>query len=282
MVSDVVLDDVSCSCARIDDLSDPRVADYRNVPDPELLREHGVFVAEGRLAVRTLLRASRYRTRSLLVTDSALRSLRAVLDDRTGDGRMVPTFISTPVQMREIVGYNVHRGCLALGERSVPMSPADVLPASARLVIILEALGNADNVGGVFRNAAAFGAQAVLLSPGCCDPLYRKAIRVSTAASLRVPFAQVPDWPDGLAALGREGFTVVALTPDDEATDIDEFIAAGRPDRVALLVGTEGDGLSSKVKALADVRVRIPMAPGIDSLNVATAAGIALHGFRHR
>ena len=220
----------------------------------------------------------------LLVTDSALRTLRDVLDNRTSDGERVPVFLATPDQMGQIVGYDVHRGCLASGERLATLSLADVLPAdsNARLVVVLETVGNADNVGGVFRNAAVFGADAVLLSPGCCDPLYRKVIRVSIGASLWMPFAEIPDWPDGLAMLRERGFRIVALTPDGDATPIGDFITASQPDRVALLVGAEGHGLSPHAKALADARVRIPMARGIDSLNVATTAGIALHRFRDR
>ena len=267
----------------IDDLNDPRIADFRNVPDPELLRQRGVFIAEGRLVVRALLTASRYRPRALLVTETALRSVQDLFDGGQDDEEEVPLFLATPACMHEIIGFNVHRGCLALGERPAELSMADVLPAGSnpRLVVALEGLGNADNIGGVFRNAAAFGADAILLSPGCCDPLYRKAIRVSMGASLSMPFAPVADWPDGVAALRERGFSIVALTPDLDATDLREFASAARcPRRVALLLGTEGDGLSPDAKALADARVRIAMQPGVDSLNVATAVGIALHHFQ--
>ena len=259
---------------RVDDTQDPRLVDYRTVPDPVLLRERGLFVAESRLVVRELLAHPRLRTRSLLVTEAALESLRDLLDTRPDD---LPIYVGTPQVLRQIVGFQVHRGCLAVGERSERANDAG-LPRllSARLVVVLEDVGNPDNVGGIFRNAAAFGAECVLLSPKCCDPLYRKAIRVSLGATLRVPFGHIDDWPDGLIRLRHMGFTIAALTPEPDAEDVEDFVA-DVPLRVALLLGTEGPGLSQAATARADRRVRIPIAPAIDSLNVATAAGIALH-----
>ena len=258
----------------VDDVDDPRLADYRTVSDPLLLRERGVFVAESRLVVRELLAHPRFETRSLLVTEAALQSLGDLLDPRDDD---LPIYVGARQFLHRIAGFDVHRGCLALGTR--PARSADLslaqLPA-ARRVVVLEDVGNPDNIGGIFRNALAFGADCVLLSPRCCDPLYRKAIRVSIGATLRLPFAYVDDWPEGLARLRAAGLTVVALTPDATATDIAE-LASRQPGRVALLLGTEGPGLSAAAEAAADVRVRIPLAQGIDSLNVATAAAIALH-----
>ena len=145
---------------------------------------------------------------------------------------------------------------------------------------MLEAVANADNVGGIFRNAAAFGAGAVLLSPACCDPLYRKAIRTSMAAVLRVPFARCDDWPQDLVRLRDRGFRIVALTPREPAAMLADFAARPRPERVALLAGTEGAGLSAAAEQLADERVRIPIESAVDSLNVAVAVGIALHALR--
>ena len=141
---------------------------------------------------------------------------------------------------------------------------------------MLEDVGNPDNIGSIFRNAAAFGAECVLLSPNCCDPLYRKAIRTSIGATLRIPFGNIDDWPGGLSRLRDAGLTTTALTPNPDAEDIEDFVA-DMPPRVALLLGTEGPGLSGGATARADRRVRIPIAPAIDSLNVATASGIALH-----
>jgi tRNA G18 (ribose-2'-O)-methylase SpoU len=157
-----------------------------------------------------------------------------------------------------------------------PPSPLDDVLRDARLVVALEDVANADNVGGVFRNVAAFGADAVLLSPSCCDPLYRKAIRTSMAATLRVPFARIDAWPEGLSDLRARGFTLVALTPREPAQALDSFARTGRTDRLVLLVGAEGAGLSPAVERAADVRVRIPVRPVVDSLNLAVATGIAL------
>ncbi|HJN46531.1 MAG: rRNA methyltransferase [Acidobacteria bacterium] len=259
---------------QVDDPQDPRLGDYRDVPDPVLLRERGIFVAESRLVVRELLAHPHLRTRSLLVTEAALESLRDLLDARPGDHTI---YVGTHQFLKRVVGYKVHRGCLAVGERPPPR-PDTELPqlASARLVVVLENVGNPDNVGGIFRNAAAFGAACVLLSPNCCDPLYRKAIRTSLGATLRVPYGIIEDWPHGLARLRDHGFTVAALTPDPDADDLESFIEH-RPPRVVLLLGTEGPGLSAGAVDRADRHVRIPIAPGIDSLNVATASGIALH-----
>jgi tRNA G18 (ribose-2'-O)-methylase SpoU len=172
----------------------------------------------------------------------------------------------------------VHRGCLALVHRP-PSVPIDEVISRARTLVVLEAVSNADNVGGVFRNAAAFGADGVLLSPTCCDPLYRKAIRTSMGAALRVPFARADgeDWPGVLTRVRAAGFTVVALTPREPSETLDAFTARPRPGRVALIVGTEGAGLTTAAESTADYRVRIPIGDEVDSLNVAVAAGIALY-----
>lgn len=261
---------------RVDDLDDPRLADYRNIPDGELVRNRRLFVAEGRLVVRRLLARSLYPARSLLVTQTALDSLR--LDDLLQAGRSdLPIYVCEQPMLNAIVGYNIHRGCLALGERPAETALGRV-PEGWRLVVVLEGVVNADNVGGVFRNAAAFGADAVLLSPVCCDPLYRKAIRTSMGATLSVPFAQIHDWPGGLERLRERGFAIVALTPRMNGADIGALAAtleANEP--VALLLGAEWAGLSPAAESHADHLVRIPIGSAVDSLNVAAAAGIALH-----
>jgi tRNA G18 (ribose-2'-O)-methylase SpoU len=263
-------------CERIDSLNDPRVAEYRNVPDPELLRAHGVFIAEGRQVVRSLLTDSSFGVRSVLVSEAALEGLRDVLERRDD----FPVYLATSDELAAIVGFNLHRGCLAIGQRPSMRSHREVLGAASRwrLLIIGESIGNADNMGGIFRNAASFGAGAVLLSPGCCDPLYRKAIRVSVGASLRIPFGTIAHWPDGLADVKAAGYTIVALTPDAACPDLTE--ACGReawPGRIALVVGHEGGGLTEEALAASDLRVRLAMQPGVDSVNVSTAAGIALY-----
>ena len=186
-----------------------------------------------------------------------------------------PVYVCDPVDLRLITGFDFHRGCLALAERPEPIAMCEILRDAVTLVI-LEGVTNADNVGGVFRNAAAFGVDGVLLSPTCCDPLYRKAIRTSMAASLRVPFARIDSWPDGLADVRACGFTLVALTPREPSQTLDAFVQGDRPPRVALLVGTEGAGLSNAAELLADRRVRIPISRAVDSLNLAVTTGIVL------
>jgi tRNA G18 (ribose-2'-O)-methylase SpoU len=262
---------------RISDVNDPRIADYRNVPDAELLSSRGLFVAEGRLVVSRLL-TSRFRTRSVLLTDKAL----AGDDLKVGPYGLVTfppdlaVFVASQDAMNAITGFNIHRGCLALGERPAPASWADV-SRDGRTVVVLEAVANADNVGGVFRNAGALGASAVLLGPACADPLYRKAIRTSMGAALSVPFAKMTDWPADLDRLRASGFRLLALTPRSDAEPLDACAARLGRDRVALLLGHEEEGLSDAAIAAADACARIPIAQGVDSLNVVAAAAIALY-----
>lgn len=259
----------------VEDPADPRIAGYRDARDGELRRREGLFLAEGRLLVRRLLEASRFPVQSLLVTPPALDDLRDLLaaDDST------PVHVASAETIRAIVGFKFHRGCLALGGRGDPLAPEALMdPVGPRTLLALEGVADPDNVGAVFRNAAAFGAAGVLLSSHCADPLYRKAIRVSMGATLCLPFAWVPDWPTALAALRHAGYRLVALCPGAEAEDIVEVAGrAPRRPRLALLLGAEGSGLSGATRAAADVEVRIPMATGVDSLNVAAACGIALH-----
>ncbi len=264
------------STVTLADLDDERVAPYRGVRDPALLREHGLFVGEGRLVVRRLLEDGRFTVRSVLLSPAARDGLADLLAARPA----LAVYVASLDLLRAITGFDLHRGCLALAERPAP-EPAAALVArlgGVRLVVVLEEVANADNVGGVFRNALAFGAGAVLLSPGCCNPLYRKAIRASMAASLRLPFARLEPWPGGLDLLRAAGFALVALTPAAGARDLALFARdPARPSRIALVVGTEGAGLGAETLARADARVRIPMAPGVDSLNLVTATGIGLH-----
>jgi tRNA G18 (ribose-2'-O)-methylase SpoU len=260
----------------IDTLDDARVSDYRNVPDPVLLKQRGLFVAEGRLVVRHLLASHHYAVRSVLVSPTVLESLGDVVESLPG----IPVYVAPVDVLSGIVGFNMHRGCLAICERPVGATVAATLvqAASARLVVVAEQIANADNMGGLFRNAMAFGAGAVLLSPNCCDPLYRKAVRVSIGGTIRVPSAVIEEWPAGLSALKQAGYTLVGLTPDARAKELGEWaFHERRPARVALVVGHEGFGLSDAALAMTDVRVRIEMVAGVDSLNVATAAGIAMY-----
>lgn len=261
---------------RITSPDDPRVALYRSVTDPELAHSRGLFVAEGRLVVRRVLENARYRVQSLLLNEATYRNL-APLIERV---RPAPdVFLCETSDFLGMTGVNIHRGCVALVERPAAVAPNDVV-ASANRLIVLDGVTNADNVGGVFRNAAAFGVGGVLLGPRCCDPLYRKAIRTSMGAVLRVPFARADDWPAALEVLRVEGFTIVALTPREPSEPLDVFASRAEGVRVALVVGAEGAGLTPTVESAADVRVRIPIADVVDSLNVAVAAGIALFALR--
>lgn len=257
--------------------------------DGVLLRGAGLFVAEGRLVVRQLLTRSRFRARSVLVTEAARRSL----DDLLGEATALPVYVVPQAVMNEIVGFNIHRGCLALGVRPDPASVADLIPASSvdargdvfgtetcalSRIAVLESVSNVDNVGGIFRCVAALGGHAVVIGPGCGDPLYRKAIRTSIGATLVLPFASPTAWPEALHDLAAAGFTLAALTPAAGAAPLEDVAADLRARaRVALVVGAEGEGLSAAALACAHLRVRIPMAPGVDSLNVATATAIALY-----
>src|SRR3954469_5561536 len=262
---------------RISGADDPRVSAYRSVTDPDLVRARGLFVAEGRLVVERLIAEGRYDIQSLLVSEAARRALEPALGALKPS---VPVYVCQPPDFRGIAGYDVHRGCLALSARPAPPPIDDVL-AEARLLVVLEGVTNADNVGGVFRNAAAFGADAVLLDGASCDPLYRKAIRTSMAATLRVPFARLADraseWPSALGGLKARGFTLVGMTPGAWARDLEEFASSRHPSRLALLLGSEGQGLSEAASTVVDHHVRIAVSPRVDSLNLAVAAGIALY-----
>ncbi len=257
---------------RILTADDSRVADYRGVSDPELLRSRSLFIAEGRIVVTRLIEDDRWTVRSVLVSEAARRDLEPML---AAIAARVPILVCEAADFLGITGHDIHRGCLAVVERPPALALEEVL-AAARLAVVLEGVGNADNVGGVFRNAAAFGADVVMLSPTCCDPLYRKAIRTSMGATLRVPFVQLGEWPSALTRLRAAGFSLVALTPREPSDTLDRFASRPRAPKLALLVGAEGPGLSAAVESAADDRVRIPIARGIDSLNLAVATGIAL------
>ena len=263
---------------RIESASDPRLIAYHGLRDAELLRARHLFAAEGRLVVRRVIEDSRYRVESILVNQAALNDLERTFASLAGD---VPVLVCAADVLTSVAGYDVHRGCLALVHRP-PLTPVDDLLPAAEMLVVLEGVTNADNVGSVFRNAAAFGAGGVLLSPTCCDPLYRKAIRTSMGAALRVPFARADgsDWPDVLMRVRAAGFTLVALTPREPAEPLDAFSARPRPPKIALLIGTEGTGLTPAIESAADYRVRIPISGDVDSLNVASATAVALYELR--
>jgi tRNA G18 (ribose-2'-O)-methylase SpoU len=255
---------------------DPRLADYVGLSDPDLRRgveaEAGFFVAEGPLVVRRLL-ATALQVRSVLVTPHQHDALADVLG--TVDA---PVFVVAPEVMRETVGFNLHRGAVAAVNRYPLPSLAAVLDR-ARRIAVLERVNDHENLGGIFRNAAAFGVDGVVLCPQSSDPLYRRAVRVSIGHVLTVPWTRVTPWPDALATISAAGFEVLAMTPARDAISIDEIGPA--PDaRLALCFGAEGPGLSDAVIHRADRRVRIPIAAGVDSLNVAVAAAVAFHALR--
>ncbi|HEX4348430.1 MAG TPA: RNA methyltransferase [Vicinamibacterales bacterium] len=252
----------------ITDPADPRIVSYRSVHEPELARAGGLFVAEGRLVVQRAIEAG-HGVRSVLVNEAAAAAMASTLDLLEA-----PVYVCDAATIEHVSGHHIHRGCVALVERPAPRTPAAVAGA-ARTIVALEDVTNADNIGGVFRNAAAFGA-AVLLSPRCCDPLYRKAIRTSMGAVLSVPWATVEDWPAGLFALRDHGFTVVALSPRQPSAAIDDFHRETLRGPLVLVAGTEGAGLSLALQDGADYRVRIPISSAVDSLNLAVAVGIGL------
>lgn len=260
----------------VDDPRDPRVAAYLDIRERDLVGRHGRFVAEGKVVLDLLLSAGRFAAESALILENRRAGLEGVLRKAPAD---LPIYVVNGDVMDRIAGFHMHRGVLAIGVRGSPQ-PAEVLletlPASA-LVVVLVGISNHDNMGSIFRNAAAFGADAVLLDPTCCDPLYRKAIRVSVGAALKVPFGSFDNAMSLAATLDRMGFAQFALSPRGE-TDIR---AAERTSRLALFLGTEGEGLPETL--LSGLRtVRIGMAEGFDSLNVAAASAIALHHFSKR
>jgi tRNA G18 (ribose-2'-O)-methylase SpoU len=264
------------------DPGDPRLADYVSLTDSSLRTSlearHGLFMAEGEKVIRRALAAG-FGIRSMLVTAGRLTRLTDLVDDCAA-----PVYVVADEVARQVTGYQVHRGALAsMARRELP-PVADVLAASRR-VVVLEDLVDHGNVGAIFRSAAAFGADAVILSPRCADPLYRRAVKVSMGAVFAVPYARMTDWYGGLAELRSAGFRLLALTPDQSARPIEAALAAGHEEpgeRVALLLGCEGDGLSSRWLHEADQAVCIPMSPaamalGVDSLNVVAAAAVACH-----
>ncbi len=249
----------------VGDAADPRLADFRNLTDADVRPDRrGIVIAEGVNVVQRLANAP-YRMRAVIGVPERLAALRPVLERHD-----VPVYQVDKWLLSDVVGFRVTRGVLASADRGAPPDAADLL-RDARRIAVLEGLNDFENLGALFRNAAAFGVDAVLLDPRCADPLYRRSVRVSMGHVLRVPFAVLPEpWPASLELL-RE-FTVLAMTPDPSATPLRDIDV---PRRWAVLLGAEGPGLSAPALVAADLRVRIPMASGVDSLNVATAAAVA-------
>ncbi|TGU96656.1 RNA methyltransferase [Mesorhizobium sp. M00.F.Ca.ET.151.01.1.1] len=258
---------------RIDDPRDPRVAAYLDIRERDLAGRQGRFVAEGKVVLDLLLSSSRFSAESILVLENRLGGLEDILRKTRTD---LPVYVVAGAVMDAIAGFHMHRGILAIGRKETPLpsgSLLDALPAQA-LVVVPVGIANHDNMGSIFRNAAAFGADAVLMDATCCDPLYRKAIRVSVGAALKIPFASFADTADFTADLDRRGYDQFALSPRGRI-DIRD---ARRGERLALYLGTEGEGLPESLLARLQT-VRITMSNGFDSLNVAAASAIALHHF---
>jgi len=247
--------------------NDPRIAAYGHVADARWLASQGLFVAEGRLVVERLIASGRFRLHSLLVTPTSLKAL------EHGAAIHAPIFVAEREIISRIAGFDFHRGCLALAERR-PETPSPELDAATR-ILALEGVADPSNVGGLFRVAAAFGVDGLLLDPATADPFYRKALRTSMGAVLHLPFARLTPWPDAIAAYKARGFRVLALTPRADALRLADA-AADPAGLLIVMVGTEGAGLSPAAMQTADVLVRIPTARSVDSLNVSVAAGIVL------
>ena len=256
----------------IADPADPRLADYRDLRDVELRKnleaEHGLFLAEGEKVVRRAVEAG-FTPRSFLMAPRWLEGLDDVLASTDA-----PCFVLCEALAEQVTGFHVHRGALASLERRALPSVASVL-AEARSVLVLEDLVDHTNVGAIFRSGAALGFDAVLLSPRCADPLYRRSIKVGMGAVFTTPWTRLPDWYGALPALSEAGFTTVALTLAADSVPIESAVAG--VDRLALVLGGEGHGLSHRWEQSSERRATITMRAGIDSLNVAAATAVACY-----
>ena len=256
----------------VDDPQDPRLADYRDLRDVQLRKsleaEHGLFLAEGEKVVRRAVESG-HSPRSFLMAPRWLEGLSDVL--ATTDA---PCYVLSEQLAEEVTGFHVHRGALASLERR-PLPTLDEVLAGARSVLVLEDVVDHTNVGAIFRSGAALGFDAVLLSPRCADPLYRRSVKVAMGAVFSLPWTRLDDWYGALGDLSARGFTTVALTLAPDATPVEEAVAG--VDRLALVLGSEGPGISAHWQATADRRAIIPMQAGIDSLNVAAASAVACY-----
>jgi tRNA G18 (ribose-2'-O)-methylase SpoU len=257
----------------LDDPGDPRLADYTSLTDVELRRRRepaeGLFIAEGEKVIRRAAAAG-YGMRSMLLSAKWLGVMRDVIEAATA-----PVYLLDPALAEQVTGYHVHRGALASMARQPLPAPAELLGGAHRIAVFEDTVDHA-NLGAAFRNAAALGVDAVLLTPRCADPLYRRAVKVSMGSVFQVPWTRLESWPADMELLRRHGFVTAALCLAEKSITLDE-LAARRDDKLALLLGTEGDGLSPATLREADLRVAIPMARGVDSLNVAAASALAFY-----
>ncbi len=260
----------------ITDADDSRITDYVRLTDVNLRRkletERGLYLAEGELVLRRALGAG-HVPRSVLVAHSRLSEI-DVLDLPDA----LPVYVTSDALAQEITGFHVHRGVIAAMNRPEPPS-VDAVVAGARRVIVLEDLTNHTNVGAIFRSVAALGADAVLVTPRCADPLYRRSVRVSMGTVFQVPWTRIDPWPRGIQRLRDAGFTIAALALGDDSVSLDQ-VAAAPPERLALILGTEMAGLGRRTQDAADLRIRIPMADAVSSLNVAAATAVAMWALR--
>ncbi len=262
------------SFIRIEDLNDPRIEAYSDIKDARRIKEMGLFLAEGTLVLRTLVERSRFKAVSLLISE---RRIVAVSDLIQQLDTEIPVYVTEQALMDQVVGFPIHRGCLAAVEVPPKLDAKELLASLSGdcTILVLEGVSNHDNIGGLFRTAAAFGVSAVILDHESADPLYRKAIRVSIGASLTVPFARLDLANQGISVVKEAGFKVLALTPSAHGEDLRSLKYC--PPRSALLLGREGPGLSRSLVQDADRILRIGMVDGFDSLNVNTAGSIALY-----
>jgi tRNA G18 (ribose-2'-O)-methylase SpoU len=261
----------------VEDPDDPRLDDFRDLNSvdrrPDLPTGKGLVIGEGVLVVQRML-ASRFTPHAMLGTDRRLAELQ---DDLARAGAVqAPYYRASADVMEQVVGFHLNRGVLAVARRVPEPTVAEVVDG-AHTVGVLEGVNDHENLGSIFRNAAGLGVDAVVFGSGCADPLYRRAVRVSMGHALLVPYARATEWPADLVMLKERGFRLLAMTPHRDARALPEAMAAVRDERIAVLVGAEGPGLTTAVQRLSDVRVRIPMSRGTDSLNVATAAALAFY-----
>ncbi|MFP3465407.1 TrmH family RNA methyltransferase [Leifsonia sp. SIMBA_070] len=264
---------------RIDDLEADGLSDYSRLTDVALRRvtepAGGLYIAESTKVITRALAAG-HRPRSVLLQEQWLPDIEPLLAPYP----YVPVFVGDAAVLERLTGYHLHRGALAAMHRPALPDPADLL-RDARRVVVLEDIVDHTNVGAIFRAVAGLGADAVLVTPRCADPLYRRSVRVSMGTVLQVPWTRLPEWDAAVPLLHDAGFDIAALALADDAVTLDDY-AADPPERVAMVFGAEGDGLSRRALAAADTVVTIPMLHGVDSLNVASASAVALWALRAR
>ncbi|SNC59708.1 tRNA G18 (ribose-2'-O)-methylase SpoU [Kytococcus aerolatus] len=261
------------------DPTDPRVEDYFGLTDVNLRRrlepERGLYMAESEKVIRRAL-AVGHRPRSMLLTPRWVEDMAELVADVEAAG--APVYVAEPQVAESMTGFHLHRGALAAMHRP-ELPEVTELVRDAQRVVVVEDVVDHTNVGAIFRSAAALGADAVLVTPRCADPLYRRSVRVSMGTVFQVPWTRIDPWPAGVATLQGAGFTVAALALTDDAISLRE-LQADPPERLAIVLGTEGDGLARSTVDAADLAVQIPMSGGVDSLNVAAASAVAMYAIQ--